>query len=198
MEHYFSEKQSSEFKIKKIKVHAKNIEFELYSGSGVFSKDLLDAGSRLLIEKAMVKGKVLDLGCGYGVVGIAVKKLNPMLDVTLSDINERAIELAKLNAKKHNLNIAVIKSDIFSNIDEKFDTILLNPPQTAGKEICFRMIKESSHHLKKYGFIELVARHNKGGSTYMKYMQEIFGNVNDIAKAGGYRIYLSKNSKKPI
>ena len=68
MEHYFSEKQSSEFKIKKIKVYAKNIEFELYSGSGVFSKDMLDAGSKLLIEKAKIKGNVLDIGCGYGAV----------------------------------------------------------------------------------------------------------------------------------
>jgi len=191
MEHYFSEKQSSEFKIKKIKVHAKNIEFELYSGSGVFSKDMLDAGSKLLIEKAKIKGNVLDIGCGYGAVGIAIKKLNPELNVILSDINERAIELAKLNAKKHSLNIAVIKSDIFSNIDAKFDTILLNPPQAAGKEVCFCMIKESSSHLKKSGFFELVARHNKGGSTYMKYMHEIFGNAKCIAKASGYRIYLS-------
>lgn len=190
MEHYFSEKQSSKLILKKIKISLKNIDFELYSAPGVFSKNKLDIGTRLLIEKSVVQGKTLDLGCGIGVIGIALKKLNPSLNITISDINERAIFLARKNSA--NMDINIVKSDVFSNIKEKFDTILINLPQSAGKELCFKMIRESYLHLNSNGLLEIVARHNKGGKTYMKYMQEIFGNSKDTAKASGYRIYSSK------
>lgn len=192
MEHYFSETQSSNPILKKINIQLKNLYIELYSSRGIFSKNRIDRGTKLMIENAKIKGSVLDLGCGFGVVGICIKKLYPKSKVTLTDINERAIELANINAKELNLDINVVKSNIFENMNEKFAVILLNPPQSAGKEICFKMIKESFSHLNKSGFFELVARHNKGGRTYSKYMQEIFGNVKDIAKGGGYRVYLSK------
>ncbi|MBS3108285.1 class I SAM-dependent methyltransferase [Candidatus Woesearchaeota archaeon] len=190
MEHYFSEKQNSKLDLKKINVKSKNLDFNVFSAKGVFSKNRLDKGTKLLIENAIVRGKVLDLGCGIGIVGICIKKLNQKLDVTMSDVNERALEIAKMNSK--NLDVKIVKSDVFNNLDEEFDVILLNPPQAAGKETCFRMIRESFEHLKKNGFFELVARHNKGGKTYMNYMKEIFGNVKDIVKESGYRVYLAK------
>ena len=190
MEHYFSEKQSSSFALKKIRVKIKGLDFDIYSAPGIFSKSKVDNGTRLLIEKAIVKGKVLDLGCGNGIIGIALKKLNPELNVFVSDVNERAVEVSKMNSK--GLDIIAVKSDGFDNLKEKFDTILLNPPLAAGKDLCFRLIKESYAHLNKNGLFELVAKHNKGGKTYMKCMQEVFGNAKDIAKASGYRIYLSK------
>ena len=189
MEHYFSEKQESSLRLKKINIKVKGIDFDAYSGNGVFSKNRLDAGSKLLIEKSIVKGKILDLGCGIGIVGICIKKLNLGLDIVMSDVNKRALYLAKKNSS--GLNIKIVKSDVFDNLDEKFDTILLNPPQAAGKEMCFRMIRESYEHLNNDGFFELVARHNKGGKSYMKCMQEIFGNVKDIGKKSGYRVYFS-------
>ena len=78
-------------------------------------------------------------------------------------------------------------------IADKFDTILVNPPQTAGKDICFQIIDEAKNHLNNNGLLQLVARHNKGGSVLEKHMKEIFGNVEQIVKGSGYRVYISKH-----
>jgi len=198
MSHYFSEKQDSKLDLKKIKIVLKKVSFELYSGSGVFSKDRLDLGTNILIEKAIIpeKGKILDLGCGIGVVGISLKLINPDLIVLMADVNKRAVYLSKKNILLHKLEgIEARKSDSFENILEKFDTVLLNPPQTAGKDVCFGLIEGAHAHLNKDGTLQLVARHNKGGKQLSQKMQETFGNVIEIAKGSGYRIYLSKLEK---
>lgn len=196
MAHYYSKEQPSPLKIKKISARLLGNELEFYTGSGVFSKKKIDKGTQILIEKCNIKkdGKVFDFGCGYGAVGIAVAKAFPAAKVFMSDINKRAVKLAKMNV---NLNIAdnatVFYSDKFEKINEKFDIILLNPPQTAGKDICFQMIEEAKKYLNKNGLLELVARHNKGGKELSKKMHQVFGNVKDIAKKSGYRVYVSEN-----
>jgi 16S rRNA G1207 methylase RsmC len=198
MPHYFSEKQDSDINLKKIKIKINEREMELYTGAGIFSKDELDKGSRLLIENAEIKEKdaVLDLGCGYGVVGISIKKKYSSTKILMTDINERAVMIAAKNIKLHNLlGIEARKSDIFSNIPESFDAILLNPPQTAGREICFKMIEQSEKHLNPGGKLQIVARHNKGGETLSKKMKEVFGNVNTTARGSGFRVYVSEKIK---
>ncbi|MFH0875923.1 MAG: methyltransferase [archaeon] len=199
MSHYFSEKQDSKLKTCKITLSIKGISFTLFSGSGVFSKNALDLGSRILIENAIIKdnANVLDLGCGYGAVGISVKKLYPSSSVTMADVNERALALAKKNIELNCLeSISAIKSNVFESLtDVKFDVILLNPPQSAGKDLCIKMILESKEHLNSNGTLQIVARHNKGGESLSYIMEETFGNVKTIAKQGGFRIYLSENLK---
>jgi len=138
---------------------------------------------------------VLDLGCGIGVIGISVKLLYPKTKVLLSDINERAIMLSKKNIENLKLeNIDAIKSDIFSDIKKEFDAILVNPPQTAGKEVCFKIIEESLNHLKEKGLLQLVARHKKGGLSLKEKMLSVFGNVRETAKESGFRVYVSEKS----
>ncbi len=178
----------------KINIQLKSGSFELYSGSGVFSKKKLDKGTEVLLNYVIIKDEwnVLDLGCGIGVVGIAIKKLYPETQLTLTDINMRAIKLTKMNAKLHNLEMKIFQSDLFKKIKEKFDTILTNPPQTAGKDVCFKIIEDSSEFLKKDGILQLVARHNKGGKTLSEKMESVFGNVDTVAKKSGYRLYISK------
>jgi len=194
MEHYFSEKPKSKLKLNKINTILLGKNFQFYTSPGVFSKNKIDKGTKLLIEKAIIKPKqkILDLGCGYGVIAIVIKKIFPKTDVTALDINERAILLTKKNAKLNNVKIKVIKSNLFDNIKEKFDVILVNPPQKAGKELCFKIIEESKKHLKPNGILQLVARHNKGGKTLEKKMKEVFNNTTTLAKKAGYRVYLSK------
>jgi 16S rRNA (guanine1207-N2)-methyltransferase len=195
MSHYFSEKQESEFNPYKIKVNACGLSFELYSASGIFSKDQLDVGSRLLIEKAQIEdnNSVLDFGCGYGAVGIAIAKMKK-INLTMSDVNERALQLSKMNCKLNRIHGEIVKSNIFENLQgKKFDAILLNPPQTAGKEICFRMIQESKEHLNQNGTLQLVARKKKGGETLSKKMEEIFGNVLVLGKERGFFVWMSKS-----
>ena len=194
MSHYYSEKQNSELNLKKISINLKKIQFELYTASGIFSRDKLDKGTKLLIENAIIESNwyTLDFGCGNGVVGIALKKLNPSLNVTMLDINQRAVMISKKNVKLLNLDIKVMKSDLYSKVNNKFDTILVNPPQTAGKELCFKIIEQAKDYLNSNGILQLVARHNKGGSSLQKKMLEVFGDVEETAKGSGYRVYVSK------
>ncbi len=194
MEHYYSEKPESELKIYEIPLNVLGLNCKILSASGLFSKKKIDYGTRVLIENCIIKDNdyVLDLGCGYGAIGIALA-LTKNIKVLMSDINERAIMIAKMNVKRFNLRdkVKVIKSNGFEKIKDKFDVILWNPPQTAGKKLCFRLIEEAKDHLKINGSLQLVARHNKGGKSLMEKMKEVFNNVTTIAKYGGYRVYLS-------
>ncbi|MDO8661158.1 MAG: methyltransferase, partial [Candidatus Woesearchaeota archaeon] len=136
--------------------------------------------------------RVLDLGCGYGPVGIALVKAHPDLLVVMSDVNARAVKLARKNSAQNKVEIKHITSDGFAHIIEQFNTILLNPPQTAGKKVCERLIAESKEHLVSGGLLQIVARHNKGGAQLEKFMKELFGNSNQVAKQSGFRVYVSR------
>jgi 16S rRNA (guanine1207-N2)-methyltransferase len=192
-EHYFSEKQESVFRINSIEILLRGSTFKFDTVSGVFSVGRVDKGSYLLIEKCIVEDgwRVLDLGCGYGVTGIAIAKVFDC-EVVLTDVNKRAAYISKKNAKKNNVEVSVLRGDMYEKIDGLFDTILFNPPQHAGKKLCMEMIEKAKDYLKKKGLLQVVARHNKGGKSFALKMEEIFGNIKDIAKKGGYRIYVSE------
>lgn len=194
MEHYFTKSPKSKLRIFKIKAILRSKEIEFYTSSGLFSINKVDKGTELLINKGITKDnwKILDLGCGYGIIGLSLLLTNQTLKLTFSDINERAIQLTKINLKKYNLQAKVIQSDGFENIKEKFNSILLNPPQTAGKKLCLKLIEESKNYLENKGLLQIVARHNKGGKELSKKMLETFNNIKEIAKSKGYRIYISQ------
>jgi 16S rRNA (guanine1207-N2)-methyltransferase len=200
-EHYYTQKQTSEFRPERMPIRVAGIEFEVYTSGGVFSPRRLDPGTQLLIESATVKKgwKILDLGCGYGAAGIAIKKREPSTEIVMSDINERAVELATMNIKLNKIDASVLQSDAFKNPTlnpMKFDTILLNPPQTAGRQACMTLIEQSKRHLLGGGLLQMVARHNKGGRSLSEHMESVFGNVRDTAKKGGYRVYASEKRRR--
>ena len=193
MEHYYSEQQKSQLKIKKIKQKINGIHFEFCTSSGVFSKNKIDKGTLILAENMLLDehSNVLDIGCGIGVLGIVAAKLFSS-NVVLSDVNERAVMLAKKNIELNNVNAEVYEGNLFEKIRQnEFDAILVNPPQTAGKEICFKLIEQSKNHLKNNGTLQLVARHNKGGKILSQKMEEVFGNAKVVAKKSGYWVYMS-------
>jgi 16S rRNA (guanine1207-N2)-methyltransferase len=195
-EHYFSEKPESELKLTKISARLRGSEIELWTGAGVFSGKKVDKGTELLANDCIIKEnwRILDLGCGYGAVGISIAKAYPSSEVVMTDINNRAVKLARMNKKLHNLkNASVVQGDMYKNVPGKFDAILLNPPQAAGKETCFKMIGESKGFMKKDGVLQVVARHNKGGKTLAEKMKSVFGNMEEVSIKSGYRIYLSRN-----
>ena len=194
--HYFSQNQTSDYKEESFITTLRGNTFQFVTASGVFSLKKVDKGSELLINKAVVPNEarsILDLGCGYGPVGIAIAKVFPKAEVLLSDVNERAVFVAKKNIKKNNIaNAEVVVSDGFEKINKNFDVILLNPPQTAGKQVCQNLIEQSFHHLNNGGTLQIVARHQKGGKDLAKFMESLFGNVEDVAKSSGYRVYLGR------
>jgi 16S rRNA G1207 methylase RsmC len=195
MPHYYDVKQEAPLKPRKIMVSARGQKIELWSGAGVFSKDELDDGTRLLIDAAVIPqgAKVHDLGCGIGVVGVIIKLAEPSCSVIASDVSERAVELARKNSQLHKLDIDVRLSDGYAAVPERFDTVLLNPPYVAGRETIYRLIQEAHDHLKPGGTLQLVARHNKGGETLKRRLLEIFGNCDDSRRAKGYRVYMGWN-----
>lgn len=195
-QHYYSEKQTSTLKQRKIQAKLRGQELEFYTGSGMFSPKRIDPATELLINKAVIKeqDRVLDLCSGYGPVGIAIKKAQPDTKVYLTDINQRAIKLAKKNAELNNVKVKIESGDLYAPYkDKKFDTILVNPPMAAGRKLCYKIIEEAKNHLVKGGTLQLVARHQKGGKMLEKKMQETFGNTETLAKKSGFRVYLSKN-----
>ncbi|MDP3728173.1 MAG: methyltransferase [bacterium] len=192
MSHYYSAKQESPLQLKKIEAVLRGKRFSFFTGSGVFSKDKIDYGTAVLAEYMHVseKDRVLDLGCGIGIIGKIAATLTKK-EVVLVDVNARAVELAKRNTKGID-TVKVFVSDAYEKLHgEKFDVILFNPPQSAGKKLCLQMIADAKEHLNIGGNIQIVARHNKGGETFSKYMQEIYGNVETLCKKGGYRVYKS-------
>jgi 16S rRNA (guanine1207-N2)-methyltransferase len=194
MSHYFSKVQESEFKLNQIEDTIRDRAIKLFTASGIFSAKKIDLGSRILAENMIINpnDRVLDLGCGIGVIGIVASRLTKN-KVILTDINQRACKLSKMNSKGIK-NIKVLCGNTYEKVqDEKFDVILLNPPQTAGKKLCFRMIEDAKKHLNKKGSLQIVARHNKGGKTFSQKMEEVFGNMETIVKQSGYRVYLSKS-----
>ncbi|HLG23771.1 MAG TPA: methyltransferase [Candidatus Nanoarchaeia archaeon] len=196
MEHYYSKNPSSELKIKKIQENISGNLFEFYTSSGIFSKDKVDSGTMLLAKSMMVSknSDVLDIGCGIGILGIAAAKLF-RANVQMTDINQRAVMLAKKNIRLNNVDGEIFCGELYEKIKKNdFDCVLSNPPHNAGKEVCFRIIEGAFEHLKKNGTLQLVARRNKGGESLSKKMEEVFGNVTAIAKQSGYWVYLSEKS----
>lgn len=163
--------------------------------SGVFSSKQIDTATSLLLDHAQVQDgwEVLDLGCGIGVIGISVKKAFSSCTVTLSDVNQRALQFAQKNAKKNSVAVDVLESDLYTAFSEKqFDAIITNPPHHAGRDLLYKLITEAPLHLKPNGVLQLVASHNKGGAMLEKKMKEIFGNVSTLVKKGGFRVYCSR------
>lgn len=201
MNHYFSEKPEIKSEKRIIKYTIQNKKFEFITDNGVFSKSKVDFGTDLMLNEFLKKNrnlksegiKILDIGCGYGVVSVILKSFYPEASVTLSDVNERALELSEENLKKYNINgYEIIKSNVFEKIEGKFDMILSNPPIRTGKDTIFKIYTEAYEHLNKDGEFYCVIQTKHGAKSTQKKLVEIFGNCDTVTIDGGYRIFLSK------
>jgi 16S rRNA (guanine1207-N2)-methyltransferase len=201
-EHYFTEHPKSKLNFGVVRTYFRGRFFEFVTASGVFSRMRIDPGTRLLIEDMLLpeKGMVLDLGCGYGPVGIAAATFNPSLHVVMTDVNERAVWLAKKNAKRNFLeNVEVRQGFLYEPVrDLKFDTILSNPPIAAGMKTVFPLITQTPQHLKEEGLLQIVVRSKVSGKRLTKLMDETFGNVDVLARKSGYRVLVSKAIKHHV
>lgn len=161
---------------------------------GVFSRQRLDFGSRVLMDSIDIGNakSMLDVGCGYGTMGIALKSVHEVLQVLMTDVNKRAISLAKENIKCNNLEgIDVIESDVYENVHDTYDLVISNPPIRAGKKVVSAIISGSYDHLNKGGRLVIVIQKKQGAPSAKKLMEDIFGNATVINREKGYYILQS-------
>lgn len=187
-QHYYTSKPQSEYKEYDVSYSIEKHNFKFVSASGVFSRTSVDFGSDLLIQRVLQFSHInslLDIGCGYGVIGISLSAILG-IQVVMCDINERAIKLAKTNAKGQ--KVTVIRSDGFENINNKFDAIVTNPPIRAGKEVYYSWFKDSKAYLNSGGEFFCVIQKKQGAPSAKKYLEQVYGNCDIIAKDKGYNI----------
>ena len=195
MNHYFSKDPEVKHDLGKISYKINDHLIEIITDAGVFSKNKVDFGSDLLIKSVPpFKGKALDIGCGYGVLGISLAISNPDSFVTMVDINKRAVDLAVKNINLNNIkNASAFFSDGFSNVKEKFDVIVTNPPIRAGKKVIYPIYENSINFLNPGGSIYMVVQKQGAPSTVEK-LKSIYGNCEIVNKEKGYWIIKSTKS----
>lgn len=192
MSQYFDNDKNIKSERKIIKFNFDNNVFSIYSDNGVFSKDRFDYGTRVLLNSVDIdklSGNVLDLGCGLGVVGIILGTFNKGINIDMVDINERAIDLAKNNLVLNNIKANVFVSDIYSNIDNKYDFIITNPPIRAGKNVIRGFLLGSYDYLKDDGILYFVMRKNHGVKSMIKELSVKF-NTSIVNKDKGFYVVL--------
>lgn len=166
----------------------KGHKFTFLTDNGVFSKDGLDFGSRLLLESIPldeVGAKVLDMGCGYGTIGIIINKLTNH-DIDMVDVNLRAMHLARRNAKENGCsNINIFESNCYQNITSKYNTIITNPPIRAGKKIVYEILMGAKKYLEQDGKLFLVIRKEQGAKSIISDLEKEY-NVEILEKKKGF------------
>lgn len=192
MSQYFDNDKNIKSDRKLIKFNFDNKVFSIYSDNGVFSKDRFDYGTRVLLNSVDIdklSGNVLDLGCGLGVVGIILGTFNKGINIDMVDINERAIDLAKNNLVLNNVKANVFVSDIYSNIDNKYDFIITNPSIRAGKNVIRGFLLGSYDYLKDDGILYFVMRKDHGVKSMIKELSVKF-NTSIVNKDKGFYVVL--------
>jgi len=196
--HYYTKNPETESKETSWTFPLRDREFRFISDSGVFSKKTVDFGSRLLIESVRlneeVAGDILDVGCGYGPMGLALAHAYPARLVEMVDVNERALSLARRNAEANNIrNVKVYESNTYDQVPQgrQFAAIVSNPPIRAGKQVVHRILSEAHTHLLPGGTLTVVIQKKQGAPSAEQRMLDVFGNVEVIARDKGYWIIQS-------
>ena len=165
--------------------------------AGVFSRGELDAGTRLLLDALpdVLEGSVLDLGCGWGPIGISVKAAWPETDVTLADVNLRALSWAEKNAARNGVRVSCLESDGFSALEGRtFDAVITNPPIRAGKHVIYRLVREAFDHLSPGGSLFLVIRKQQGAESCIRYLEGFFASVEKLDRSAGFWVLQARKS----
>ena len=158
--------------------------------AGVFSKQHVDPGSELLCRALPedIAGRVLDMGCGWGAMTVMTLARFPKVDMTMADVNERALALAVSNVKKNFMAAEAVLSDGFEKIEGEYDVVITNPPIRAGKAVIYKMFEDAKAHLVPGGRLYLVIRKQQGAPSALKFLKELYAKAEVIERDGGYWI----------
>lgn len=195
LEHYFTNNQNLKSELRNIKFSLNSEDFNFTSDNGVFSKNKVDYASLFLVKTFLTLnknyGKILDVGCGYGFIGITLSKLlNKHVDMV--DINKRAVHLCKMNIEKNKVDCTAWESNIYDNVDGKYDLIITNPPIRAGKDVLMSFLKGGLERLNKDGELWFVINKDQGAKSVKKELEKI-SECQVLDKSKGFWVILAKN-----
>ncbi|WP_314680223.1 class I SAM-dependent methyltransferase [uncultured Granulicatella sp.] len=196
--HYYTKNPESISQQKHWTYRLKGNTLSFTSDNGVFSKNTVDFGSELLVESYDIpeqfqKASLLDIGCGYGTMGLAYGKAYPELSIEMIDVNERALVLAQENAKKNGIhNVDIHESNLYDSVKKsQYEIIISNPPIRAGKIVVHTILEKAYDYLAENGQLVIVIQKKQGAPSAQKKMEEVFGNCERIQWDKGYWILVS-------
>ena len=194
MEHYYTNAPTSRSDIREIRYEVNGHSLRYLTDHGVFSMERVDHGSDILIhavieQEAAMTGTMIDLGCGYGAIGVAVAAVYPQVKVSMIDVNDRAMELARRNAEKNGVSerVAVGTADQLA-VQEGAEVVITNPPIRAGKETIYGLFQDSFQWLRPGGRLYVVIRKNQGAPSAVKELTQIFGNCETVERQSGFHV----------
>lgn len=196
-DHYYSADPRAGHDVREIREVIRGLELTFLTDAGVFSRSRIDRGTRLLLEALPLdapgfrQGAILDLGCGYGPIGITLAKLLPRSVVYMVDPNRRAVDLARRNAALNGVeNVRVFEGEGYDPLppDLAFSAIVTNPPIRAGKKVVYGLVDEAPRRLEPGGTFTCVVQTKQGAKSLRAHIEAVFGNVAELEKEGGYRV----------
>ena len=190
---YFAENPDAEHDIHELKVQLLGQKITFLTDAGVFSKKMIDYGSQALLKclDFHKQESVLDVGCGYGTLGLTLVKAKEV-EATLVDINQRALDLARQNAERNQVLATIFQSNLYQNVEGRFHHIISNPPIRAGKQVVHKVIAGSYAHLLDGGDLTIVVQKKQGAPSAKAKMEDVFGNCEILKKDKGYYILRSR------
>ena len=197
-DHYFSASPESAHRYAEAEYVYRGETLRFLTDAGVFSRGEVDFGTDVLLRALPqdLAGRVLDLGCGWGAVGVSVGKKYPACALVMCDVNERALELARKNAAANGVKAETAQSDGLEQVEGPFDYILTNPPIRAGKQVIYRLFAESARKLSPEGALYIVIRKQQGAESAVKYLKTIFQQVDTVDKSGGFWVIRCREGKQ--
>ena len=188
-DHYYTRTPQSASRPAECTFSYRGIDLVFTTDAGVFSRGEVDTGTRLLLEALPeeMQGDILDLGCGWGIIGISIARKWPGSRVVMADVNTRALDLSRENAKRNRAEVVCVESDGMGALMERsFDAVVTNPPIRAGKQVIYKMFADAATRLKDGGALYLVIRKQQGAESCIKYLETIYGKVEKLDKSGGF------------
>ena len=186
-DHYYTENPASAHDERRVAVRALGQALTFTTDAGVFSRDGLDRGTEVLLNALPpLSGRVLDLGCGWGAVGVALGKANPALEIVMTDVNARAAELSRRNARDNGVTATVVQGDGFEAVTGRFDAIVTNPPIRAGKAVIYGLFERARNYLSPGGALYIVIRKQQGAPSALKFLKERYASVEILDREAGF------------